>query len=97
MRVVQRAAGVFALLHDTPVFGPTTACRRAQLSSSTDTAAGHTCQAKACGDVLLVGVVGDAEILANKGPPVFTEEERCAPRRRLSGAAHTQLQSLCSQ
>ena len=36
-------------------------------------------QAKACGDVLLVGVVGDAEILANKGPPVFTEEERCAP------------------
>jgi ethanolamine-phosphate cytidylyltransferase len=35
-------------------------------------------QAKACGDVLIVGVVGDSEILANKGPPVFTEEERCA-------------------
>ena len=33
-------------------------------------------QAKACGDVLVVGVVGDAEILRNKGPPVYTEEER---------------------
>jgi ethanolamine-phosphate cytidylyltransferase len=34
-------------------------------------------QAKACGDVLVVGVVSDAEILRNKGPPVYTEEERC--------------------
>ena len=27
--------------------------------------------------MLVVGVVGDAEILRNKGPPVYTEEERC--------------------
>lgn len=33
-------------------------------------------QAKACGDVLIVGVVGDEEIVRNKGPPVYTEEER---------------------
>ena len=45
-------------------------------------------QAKACGDVLVVGCVGDAEILRNKGPPVYTEEERCVdPGRRICGAA----------
>ena len=33
-------------------------------------------QAKACGDYLIVGVVSDEEILKNKGPPVFSEEER---------------------
>jgi ethanolamine-phosphate cytidylyltransferase len=33
-------------------------------------------QAKACGDYLIVGVVSDSEILKNKGPPVFSEEER---------------------
>lgn len=35
-------------------------------------------QAKACGDVLVVGVVPDAEIRRCKGPPVLTEEERLA-------------------
>jgi len=33
-------------------------------------------QAKAMGDYLIVGVHSDAEIALNKGPPVFTEEER---------------------
>ena len=33
-------------------------------------------QAKAFGDYLIVGVVSDSEILANKGPPVFNESER---------------------
>merc|ERR1719244_2446865 len=33
-------------------------------------------QAKAMGDVLVVGVHSDEEIAANKGPPVFNEEER---------------------
>ncbi|QDZ23729.1 Ethanolamine-phosphate cytidylyltransferase [Chloropicon primus] len=33
-------------------------------------------QARACGDYLIVGVVSDEEILKNKGPPVFSEEER---------------------
>ena len=33
-------------------------------------------QAKAMGDVLLVGVHSDAEITLHKGPPVFTQEER---------------------
>ena len=32
--------------------------------------------------MLVVGVVGDAEILRNKGPPVYTEEERCVPSAR---------------
>jgi len=35
-------------------------------------------QARACGDVLVVGVVNDAEIRRCKGPPVMTEEERVA-------------------
>ncbi|XP_059618951.1 ethanolamine-phosphate cytidylyltransferase isoform X2 [Phlebotomus argentipes] len=33
-------------------------------------------QAKALGDILVVGVHTDAEIAKHKGPPVFTEEER---------------------
>lgn len=33
-------------------------------------------QAKALGDELVVGVVSDEEIIANKGPPVLTMEER---------------------
>lgn len=33
-------------------------------------------QAKALGDVLVVGVVGDEEIVKNKGPPVLSMEER---------------------
>lgn len=33
-------------------------------------------QAKAMGDYLIVGIHSDAEVLKNKGPPVFTEEER---------------------
>ena len=33
-------------------------------------------QAKALGDELVVGVVSDEEILANKGPPVLSMEER---------------------
>ncbi|XP_045766915.1 ethanolamine-phosphate cytidylyltransferase [Maniola jurtina] len=33
-------------------------------------------QAKALGDVLIVGVHTDAEISKHKGPPVFTQEER---------------------
>jgi ethanolamine-phosphate cytidylyltransferase len=33
-------------------------------------------QAKALGDKLIVGVHNDAEIEKNKGPPVFTQEER---------------------
>ena len=33
-------------------------------------------QAKAMGDVLIVGVHSDEEIAANKGPPVFSQEER---------------------
>jgi len=35
-------------------------------------------QAKAMGDVLVVGVHNDAEILKNKGPTVMNEEERYA-------------------
>ncbi|KAK3437522.1 hypothetical protein EUGRSUZ_C02186 [Eucalyptus grandis] len=35
-------------------------------------------QAKALGDELVVGVVSDEEIVANKGPPVLTMEERLA-------------------
>lgn len=35
-------------------------------------------QAKALGDELVVGVVSDEEILANKGPPVLSMEERLA-------------------
>ena len=35
-------------------------------------------QAKACGDELVVGLVGDAEILRCKGPPVLREAERRA-------------------
>lgn len=33
-------------------------------------------QAKALGDVLVVGLIPDSEILKNKGPPVCNEEER---------------------
>ncbi|KAG1364180.1 ethanolamine-phosphate cytidylyltransferase [Cocos nucifera] len=33
-------------------------------------------QAKSLGDELVVGVVGDGEIVANKGPPVLSMEER---------------------
>jgi ethanolamine-phosphate cytidylyltransferase len=33
-------------------------------------------QAKALGDELVVGVVSDEEIIANKGPPVLSMEER---------------------
>ncbi|KAK9097693.1 hypothetical protein Syun_024738 [Stephania yunnanensis] len=33
-------------------------------------------QAKALGDVLVVGVVSDEEIISNKGPPVLSMEER---------------------
>ncbi|PIA43931.1 hypothetical protein AQUCO_01800170v1 [Aquilegia coerulea] len=33
-------------------------------------------QAKALGDILVVGVVSDEEIIANKGPPVLSMEER---------------------
>lgn len=33
-------------------------------------------QAKEMGDVLVVGVHSDEEIRKNKGPPVFTEQER---------------------
>ncbi|KAL5974199.1 Ethanolamine-phosphate cytidylyltransferase [Asimina triloba] len=33
-------------------------------------------QAKALGDELVVGVIGDEEIIANKGPPVLSMEER---------------------
>ncbi|KAI4352721.1 hypothetical protein L6164_006943 [Bauhinia variegata] len=33
-------------------------------------------QAKALGDELIVGLVGDEEIMANKGPPVLSMEER---------------------
>ncbi|KAG6589665.1 Ethanolamine-phosphate cytidylyltransferase, partial [Cucurbita argyrosperma subsp. sororia] len=35
-------------------------------------------QAKALGDELVVGVVSDEEIIANKGPPVLPMEERLA-------------------
>ena len=35
-------------------------------------------QAKACGDVLVVGIVSDAEIARCKGPPVLLEAERRA-------------------
>lgn len=33
-------------------------------------------QAKQLGDTLVVGVHNDEDISANKGPPVFTQEER---------------------
>lgn len=33
-------------------------------------------QAKAMGDILVVGVHTDEEITIHKGPPVFTQEER---------------------
>lgn len=33
-------------------------------------------QAKALGDELIVGVVSDEQIIANKGPPVLSMEER---------------------
>lgn len=33
-------------------------------------------QAKAVGDVLVLGLVSDSEILRCKGPPVLNEEER---------------------
>jgi glycerol-3-phosphate cytidylyltransferase-like family protein len=34
------------------------------------------CQAKALGDVLVVGLIPDNEILRAKGPPVLNEKER---------------------
>ncbi|GMH13618.1 hypothetical protein Nepgr_015459 [Nepenthes gracilis] len=40
-------------------------------------------QAKSLGDELVVGVIGDEGILANKGPPVFSVEERLALVRGL--------------
>jgi glycerol-3-phosphate cytidylyltransferase-like family protein len=33
-------------------------------------------QAKALGDVLVVGLIPDSEILKNKGPPVCNQDER---------------------
>ncbi len=33
-------------------------------------------QAKAVGDELVLGLVGESEILKNKGPPVMSNEER---------------------
>lgn len=36
-------------------------------------------QARALGDQLVVGVVSDAEIIANKGPPVTPLDERLVP------------------
>lgn len=35
-------------------------------------------QARTLGDVLVVGVNPDAEILKYKGPPVLNDDERCA-------------------
>lgn len=35
-------------------------------------------QARALGDELVVGVVSDEEIKANKGPPVMSMDERCS-------------------
>jgi cytidyltransferase-like protein len=36
-------------------------------------------QARALGDELIVGVISDEEIKANKGPPVTPLHERCPP------------------
>ena len=36
-------------------------------------------QARALGDELIVGVISDEEIKANKGPPVTPLHERCHP------------------
>ena len=33
-------------------------------------------QAKACGDILVVGVISDEEVEKAKGPPVLTWDER---------------------
>lgn len=41
-------------------------------------------QAKALGDELVVGVVSDEEIIANKGPPVLSMEERYSTHFHLS-------------
>lgn len=41
-------------------------------------------QARALGDELVVGVVSDEEIKANKGPPVMSMDERCAAMMPLS-------------
>lgn len=41
-------------------------------------------QAKALGDELVVGVVSDEEIIANKGPPVLPMEERYSEFSSLS-------------
>ena len=48
-------------------------------------------QAKAMGDVLVVGVHSDAEILKNKGPTVMNERERYAPLWSVDRVPH-----LCS-
>lgn len=37
-------------------------------------------QARACGDVLVVGLIPDEEIIKVKGPPVMNNEERYVPR-----------------
>jgi bifunctional ADP-heptose synthase (sugar kinase/adenylyltransferase) len=36
-------------------------------------------QARACGDVLVVGLIPDEEIIKVKGPPVMNTEERYVP------------------
>lgn len=45
-------------------------------------------QAKALGDELVVGVVSDEEIIANKGPPVLPMEERYLPNSYLFCSTH---------
>lgn len=45
-------------------------------------------QAKALGDELVVGVVSDEEIIANKGPPVLPMEERYLSNSYLFCSTH---------
>ena len=47
-----------------------------QQTSKTDLTARASAQAKALGDVLVVGLIPDSEILRCKGPPVMNEAER---------------------
>ena len=42
-------------------------------------AGGWCLQARACGDVLVVGLIPDEEIIKVKGPPVMNNEERYVP------------------